>query len=448
MLHSKLIFMKKTIIALLLVNAMSPCYSQGFKKLPSLGVHFFFNDFQTAAELRANGLNNVLREKNFTKIKRMSPGIAFSYLEGLGSHLDFAGTISASFSDYPVPNVALSNRESLVLEAVATANLKLLTDKYCINPFLTAGVGASKYKGFYGAFVPIGAGLQFKLFKDVFALVNTQYRVPITENTAYHFYHSVGVAANIKERPAPPPVVIPPPIVTDRDGDGVLDENDKCPDIPGVAILNGCPDRDSDGIADLDDKCPDVPGLAKYGGCPIPDTDGDGINDEIDKCPTVKGVARYEGCPVPDADGDGINDEEDKCPMRPGPASNMGCPEISKEVIEKISFAARNVFYATGSYKLLAKSHASLNEVANLMKADPSLMLDIEGHTDSQGSEESNQLLSENRAKSVKEYLVNQGVAENRLKATGYGESKPIADNSTAAGRAKNRRTEITVRNY
>jgi outer membrane protein OmpA-like peptidoglycan-associated protein len=110
--------------------------------------------------------------------------------------------------------------------------------------------------------------------------------------------------------------------------------------------------------------------------------------------------------------------------------------------------AAKNVFYATASYKLLPKSFKSLNEVVAIMKADPSLMIDIDGHTDSQGSDEYNHTLSHNRAKSVSDYLVSKGIEESRLKSTGYGESKPVADNATAAGRAKNRRTEMTVRNY
>ena len=244
--------------------------------------------------------------------------------------------------------------------------------------------------------------------------------------------------------PPPPPA----PVITDRDGDGVADADDKCPDVAGTAALQGCPDRDGDGIADADDKCPDQAGIAKYQGCPIPDTDRDGINDEEDKCPTVAGVAKYAGCPVPDTDNDGVNDEEDKCPTRPGPASNQGCPEIAKEVVEKVNYAARNVFFATGSYKLLSKSYSALNSVVALMKADETLMIDIDGHTDAQGSDESNQTLSENRAAAVKDYFVSKGIAENRLKATGYGETKPVADNNTAAGRAKNRRTEMVVRNY
>ncbi|MFN0081360.1 MAG: OmpA family protein [Ferruginibacter sp.] len=217
---------------------------------------------------------------------------------------------------------------------------------------------------------------------------------------------------------------------------------------PAVVVVPPVTDRDGDGILDVVDKCPDVPGFAKYQGCPVPDTDGDGINDELDKCPTVFGLARYQGCPIPDTDGDGINDEEDKCPTRQGPVSNKGCPVIAKEVIEKINFAAKNVFFATGSYKLLPKSFKSLDEVVKIMKADNSLIIDIDGHTDAQGSDESNQVLSDNRAGAVKNYLTEKGVDASSLKSSGFGETKPVADNKTAAGRAKNRRTEMSVRNY
>ncbi len=181
---------------------------------------------------------------------------------------------------------------------------------------------------------------------------------------------------------------------------------------------------------------------------PVTDRDGDGVLDVVDKCPDVPGFAKYQGCPVPDTDGDGVNDEDDKCPSRPGPVSNKGCPVIAKEIIEKINFAAKNVFFATNSYKLLPKSFKALDEVVRLMKADKSLLLDIDGHTDAQGSDESNQVLSDNRAGAVKNYLTEKGVDASNLKSSGFGETKPVADNTTAAGRAKNRRTEMTVRNY
>ena len=420
-----------------------------YKKGPTIGFHFVLNDFKTAAALRASGLGNVLSNKDWAKPSEMSPGMALSYTQGLTNNIDFTGTLSGSFLNYKVPNSRVTdNSDHLFLEAAATANLKLLSDKYYVNPFLTAGIGASKYSGYYGAFVPLGAGIQVKVVEDNYALINAQYRIPVTDNAAYHLYYSLGFAHTLAKKlqpVAPAPAI---PVVTDRDGDGIQDADDKCPDVAGLASLQGCPDRDGDGIADADDKCPDVAGLGKYQGCLVPDTDKDGINDEQDKCPTVAGVARYQGCPIPDTDGDGVNDEEDKCPTRPGPASNQGCPEIAKEVIEKVNYAAKNVFFTTGSYKLLAKSHKSLNEVAELMKADESLMLDIDGHTDDTGKEETNQTLSDNRAKAVKDYLIAKGVADSRLYATGYGESKPVADNKTAAGRAKNRRTEMTARNF
>ena len=415
--------MKKIIVSFLAgVFCISAQAQNDYTKRPTLAIHYVLNDFKTAKDIRTLGLTKVVDAKQWSKVRLMDPGAALSYIQGLSNHLDLAATLSASFLNYQVPSTSIvDNQSHLFLEAAATANLKLLTDKYYVNPFLTAGIGASKYKGYYGAFVPVGLGLQIKVVEDNYALLNAQYRIPVSDNAEYHLYYSFGFAHTLTPKPEPVAVTPPMPVVTDRDGDG---------------------------IADADDKCPDVAGLAKYNGCPIPDTDKDGINDEEDKCPTVPGVARYQGCPIPDTDGDGVNDEEDKCPSRPGPVSNQGCPEIAKEVIEKVNYAAKNVFFATGSYKLLSKSYKALNDVATLMKADESLMLDVDGHTDDVGSEESNQVLSENRAKAVKDYLISKGVSADRLFATGYGETKPVADNKTAAGRAKNRRTEMTARNF
>jgi outer membrane protein OmpA-like peptidoglycan-associated protein len=179
---------------------------------------------------------------------------------------------------------------------------------------------------------------------------------------------------------------------------------------------------------------------------PPADSDGDGISDDNDKCPNVKGLARYNGCPIPDTDNDGVNDEEDKCPALAGPASNQGCPEIKAEVKKRIDVAAKNVFFATGSSKLLAKSNVSLNEVAKILAEDPNLKLDVEGHTDNTGKPDKNQILSEERAKSVVDYLtIKAGVDASRLTSAGFGQDQPIADNKTAAGRAKNRRVDLKL---
>jgi OmpA-OmpF porin, OOP family len=445
--------MKKSVLLVLAMIVTVVSFAQtDIKKRPSLAVHFSFIDYKSGTDVRNNSLTTVINNKQFFKFKRMDPALSISYIDGFTDNIDFVGTITGSFVKHPTVGAVTntSGNDQLLLEGAATANFKLLTDNYTVSPFITIGVGASKWKGYYSAFAPLGVGLQVRVADGTFMLLNSQYRVALSENSAYHFYHSVGFASAVGSRkeavvlPPAPPVAV----VTDRDADGVLDADDKCPDVAGLATLGGCADKDSDGIADGDDKCPDVAGLAKYGGCPIPDTDGDGVNDEDDKCPTVKGLARYQGCAIPDTDGDGVNDEEDKCKDRVGTAANQGCPEISKAVIDKINYVAKNVFFATGSAKLLPKSFKALDEAAKLLKEDESLMVDVDGHTDATGKEDKNQTLSEARATAVKDYLVSKGIADSRLTATGYGATKPVADNKTAAGKAKNRRTELAVRNF
>lgn len=122
----------------------------------------------------------------------------------------------------------------------------------------------------------------------------------------------------------------------DRDGDGIVDSLDKCPDEKGSIQYDGCPvpDSDNDGVPDDNDACPTIPGTVKYKGCPIPDSDGDKINDEDDKCPHQAGVARYAGCPVGDRDRDGVNDDDDKCIDVPGSINNAGCPENKKASLQ------------------------------------------------------------------------------------------------------------------
>ncbi|MHA4845667.1 OmpA family protein [Flavitalea antarctica] len=235
---------------------------------------------------------------------------------------------------------------------------------------------------------------------------------------------------------------------TDTDNDGVPDESDPCPAVPGLVKYSGCPvpDGDNDGVNDELDKCPALGGTLKYEGCPIPDTDGDGINDEIDQCPAEKGVPKYNGCPVPDKDGDGVNDEEDECPESAGVASNRGCPEIRQEVIEKVNYAARNIFFNTGSDQIQRKSYPGLDEVASIMQKSPGLKLQIDGHSDNTGQASRNLRLSQQRAEAVKKYLVSKGIAADRLGATGYGDQKPLAENSTKLGQSTNRRVEMKLK--
>jgi outer membrane protein OmpA-like peptidoglycan-associated protein len=227
----------------------------------------------------------------------------------------------------------------------------------------------------------------------------------------------------------------------DRDGDGITDSEDRCPDASGSKALNGCPDKDKDGIADIDDNCPDVAGIAKFKGCP--DTDGDGITDKEDACPTVAGLAAFKGCP--DTDGDGIIDKEDKCPLVPGTIANHGCPDVTPVEKEQITKIAKAIYFATGKDIIKKESEAPLNELIPILLKYPEMILKIEGNTDNVGKDELNLKLSQDRANAVKKYLEDKGIAAARLTAIGNGETKPLADNATAKGRAENRRVDLTT---
>jgi OmpA-OmpF porin, OOP family len=441
--------MKKLLAALFAFCLLAPStHAQSDEVRPkAIGISFFFDDFATANRIRTTSLSSVLSGKKIAKFREMSPGLAINYFKGIRKHVDIVATLGGTFVRYPMPNKSFSD-DKLLLEATAMVNLKMTSEKYWVQPYLSAGVGAHKYSIYYGAFLPLGLGLKVNFFDEAHLFINSQYRIPVTTETAnYHFQHSIGVAGRIGKKKEPVVIPPPPPPPPDTDGDGIIDEKDKCPTVPGLAKYDGCPipDTDKDGINDEEDKCPTVPGLARYQGCPVPDTDKDGINDEEDKCPTVPGVARYQGCPVPDTDKDGVNDEEDRCPNLPGPRENQGCPVISEEVKKRVDLAANNILFVTGSYKLVAKSYKGLNEVIKILQDNPDMKLAIDGHTDNVGKDESNQKLSDNRAKAVKDYFVSKGIDESRITSAGHGETTPIADNKTAAGRQKNRRVEMKL---
>ena len=255
----------------------------------------------------------------------------------------------------------------------------------------------------------------------------------------------------------------------DKDGDNIADKDDDCPDVKGLQAFNGCPDTDSDGIADKNDRCPEVAGLKALKGCPDADKDGvadiddkcantktgykvdamgcaidtdkDGLVDEEDACPDKAGSLVFKGCP--DTDGDGVSDKEDRCPAVKGTIANKGCPEMAKEDVKKITNIASKIFFETDSDKLKVASLAQLDELVLILKKYEAANLQIEGHADSQGADDYNLNLSQKRTESVKSYLMSKGIMESRLTAVGFGESKPVADNNTSLGRAKNRRVEL-----
>ena len=247
----------------------------------------------------------------------------------------------------------------------------------------------------------------------------------------------------VKEHAIPEPVVIKKEVAPlDTDTDGIIDSEDKCPTVFGIAAFKGCPDTDADGIEDSEDKCPSVFGLAAFAGCA--DTDGDGLQDSEDECPNEKGIIALKGCP--DTDGDGVADKNDKCVDRPGTMENAGCPEITKQVLNRLNFAAQAIQFEVGKDVIKIASYAQLNEVVKILNEYSDYQLIIDGHTDNTGTAEKNQILSEKRADAIKKYFTDKGIEQSRLVATGYGFEKPIVPNTNAANKAKNRRVELNMK--
>lgn len=237
----------------------------------------------------------------------------------------------------------------------------------------------------------------------------------------------------------------------DFDGDGVPNRMDQCPSTPRGATVDakGCPtDSDGDGVYDGLDKCPNTPAGVKVNedGCPL-DSDGDGVPDNLDKCPDTPAGAKVnaDGCPL-DSDGDGVPDYLDKCPDTPAGAKvdANGCPPPAAAAPEPAAAAPKpmvldGVNFHSNSAKLTRDSYAILDKAAETIKEWGDVKVEVAGYTDAVGSKASNLALSKRRANAVRAYLISKGVDAKRLIAKGYGESKPVADNKTAKGRAMNR---------
>lgn len=287
------------------------------------------------------------------------------------------------------------------------------------------------------------------------------------------------------------------PKTQDRDKDGIIDQEDKCPDTPGVKQYFGCPNPDSDGDGVCDawvsesgltsafsckgvDSCPKEQGELAYAGCSNPDTDGDGLCNKwvktaglekefartcknTDLCEDVHGLAEFQGCPNPDSDKDTVCDPwvseknmasaftnctgTDKCPFEKGLVEENGCPPPRKYIVvtDTQIELKEQFFFATNKTKVLSKSEPLLNEIADVLKENPTIHISIEGHTDSSGRYKSNVKLSQGRAKSVMQELIKRGIDKNRMVSAGFGPDKPIDTNDTPEGRANNRRVELRI---
>lgn len=470
-------------------------FSQSFQNKNALSVNIVGVDYY--------GLfKNDLSEGDF-----VTTGLKVGYHRNLGGDLLnleiplFLG--QARIPLEPSPNNPLGDISDKALKVSfgGLFQIQAFKENKFLIPYLSGGFVATNISGAdiseadgWHAEFPLGIGFDFEIFEKGYVQIRPEYRFGLLEKNRNNLNINVGVkflfgAAKDKT----------PSIKEDRDQDGVLNEMDKCPDVAGLINLGGCPDSDSDGIIDKEDSCPKIAGLAKFKGCPdsdndgipdpndkcpneagsipnagcpildldsdgdgvldnvdeckyaaglpkfngCPDSDGDGISDNEDGCPNEKGPANFGGCP--DSDKDGIINKNDNCPNEAGPKSNKGCPEVEKEVQESVNLAANNIQFENNSSQIKTISYTDLDNLANLLQQYPEYNVSIGGHTDSVGNETYNKNLSDQRAKACLDYLVKKGIDRNRISAKGYGESYPIADNSTSEGKEINRRVEFKL---
>lgn len=310
--------------------------------------------------------------------------------------------------------------------------------KPLFSPYLFTGIGAvitnPKVQGFptegdeqqesnYSkahVTIPFGVGMRFQFHPSWAINAEGGIRAPFTDyldgvsesRNPDHgdWYMHIGIGVTYTLGNKKPPVVD----ALDQDDDGIADDYDRCPNIPGTINLFGCPDKDNDGVADSEDLCPELSGIAAFGGCP--DTDGDKVSDDQDLCPTI-----------------------------PGKAINKGCPLVGKKELEALEVATQTLQFQEDKVSLKESDHYALQQIANILHNYPNYKLQIEGHAFSMANENINQVVSENKALACKQYIVSQGIDAARIHLTGFGSSKPLTKAEKRKGRKDNNRVEFRL---
>ncbi len=386
--------------------------------------------------------------KSSTNVGNVKLGHQFNWGAGLGVLLGTKRNFQLGLESTGGVTLTEANKRSTNAEVLAGAKYRVISPLEIglgVGPGLTSGVGTPDFRG-------------------VFSIMYTpEIEPPDGDRDGDGIKDKVDACPDVKGVASDDPKKNGCPLPSDRDKDGILDDVDACPDVPGKPSddpkKNGCPEKDSDkdGILDEVDACPQEPGVPnedpKKNGCPPPnDKDGDGIADTDDACPDIPGVKtndpKTNGCP-PDTDGDGFRDDQDACPNEKGvddpDPSKRGCPKLVR-VTEKEIIILEQVQFDTGKATIKKVSDPLLDSVAAVLKEHPEILkLEVQGHTDNKGSKQLNAKLSQDRADSVMKAMIKRGIEASRMTAKGYGQDVPIDTNDTDAGRQKNRRVQFVV---
>ena len=406
--------------------------------------------------LSTNAVNNPVRklpgDKGRFKTWNLDPaGFKLGVARHIVNKLAFEANLSLNSIKQNLINID-QELSYISLDGMFKYNL---TNSFIINPYATIGGGYTWLDEIGAGTVNAGVGINLYITYNFGVTAQTMYKHAFEDYGIPHFQHSAGILfkfggadndndgilnnqdecpnifglANLNGCP-------------DKDGDGIIDSKDNCPDNAGT--LNGCPDTDKDGVSDLYDKCPQIPGDKTNKGCPLKDTDKDGIPDKHDKCPKQKGTNVDNGCPLKDTDKDGIPDKYDKCPQQKGTNVDNGCPKPNNQnTTTALKNLSKFIFFEYSKAEINKNNKVNLDKIAGLIKQSNFKGFLISGHTDNTATDEVNLKLSIARAKAVRDYLISKGVKPERLKEIGYGEERPLDTSNTDEGRRKNRRVEI-----
>lgn len=401
--------------------------------------------------------------KEYFKVKNWNlfPGLGKFWIDkSIGNSFALGTQISLGIADR---RPSETNKNTFFLDwdmnlKYKFANGYILHTKCWFDPYVIGSIGLTRFEAQTNASFGLGAGTNIWVTPKFGFNIETSYNKVVGKNrTPSYMHHAIGIVVRLGKG-------------RDQDKDGIADLQDECIDVYGLAQYNGCPDSDGDGIPDKVDACPTIAGIEAFEGCP--DTDGDGIVDEADECPRDAGTREMHGCPdrdndgvvdkedkcpdvkgtlalngCIDSDGDGVIDIEDKCPTEMGSRDNLGCPQLNNnDLKQRIEFAAKSIQFETGSDILKPSSYKVLDEVVSLLTTYSFVNIAIEGHTDNIGNPSKNINLSAYRARAVMNYFIGKGISPSRLSSTGYGDTRPIAPNTTAAGRLQNRRVDIRIK--
>ncbi len=490
------------------------------KKPSTLVLHLFYNDFKTAQQIRTSSLKNVLDNDLWSKIGDMQMGFGINYLKGITGKIDFIASLDGSSTDYLYKDGSTNGSSAFLLDANGALNLKLLTDRHKMVPYLSGGAGFSLYNGKTGFYLPAGAGIQFNLFNEAFVFTNVQYRYALTSDVNNHFQYNIGVGASLgkkKVKPAkiveviklPEPVTIAtvPVIISGQIIVSVKDESTGAP-LPNVDIvLNGPDDKKLNGttnaegnatflkVTPADYAVNGVLNNVKTTAQNIRKSDFEQNDNQIniaithnDPRFTLSGIVINKTKNIPEGgaeisitnetkhniitrqshEGDGIfstqlESESDYTLVGKITGYISNIEKISTKGLNRSatlyvklelgieeanvgqSIVLNNIYFEVGKVSLNAAVSFDLEKLIRFLKDNPDTRLEIQGHTDNTGSLALNNKLSLARAKSIVDFLGSSGIALSKLDAKGFGPSLPVADNTTAEGRAKNRRVVMKV---